>query len=922
MELYLIDGHALAYRAYFAFIRNPLVSSIGEETSAVFGFANTLLSILKRHTPSHIAVVFDSPEKTFRHDLYPEYKANREQMPDSLIHQMERIHSLLEAMSIPVFSISGYEADDILATFAEKLETQIPVRIVSGDKDLFQLVSDRTHIIRPGKGGSIDEEIDLERLLGKMGLPPSAMVDFFALMGDSSDNVPGVAGVGEKTALKLITEFGSLEKIYENVDTIRSESLKKKLLKDKDKAFLSRTLVCLDRSVPIKFSLDEMKRSDFQKPRLFDLLTELELNRLVEAAKKLEASQDIQEIRPEAEEEDRSDPAHAAKQYHLVNDEPSLRYLAAMLETIPQFALDVETSDINPMRAILAGISISTEPGLAWYIPVKSSIDDGSLSLAPQPEAPGLPVETVRAHLNPIFGDSAKKKIGQNIKYDSIVLKQAGFELEGIYFDTMIASYCLHPARRSHSLDSLSKDVFDYEKIPFKSLFETRSKKKDIRLLPLDRVKDYACEDADFTLRLEKEFEPMIRASQVERLFWDVEMPLSIVLTEMEIQGIQLDRAVFLELSDRITQNLSSLERSIYDVAGETFNINSTSHLQVILFEKLGLKPHHKTKTGYSTDVEVLKALSSEHELPKLVLEYRSLDKLKNTYVDAIPKLIHPQTGRVHTSYNQAVTTTGRLSSSDPNLQNIPIRTELGREIRKGFVSSGPGWILLDADYSQVELRILAHLSDDAELCRAFEENTDVHRTTAANILKVSPEEVTDEMRSRAKMVNFGVVYGMGARGLAQGLGIEFNEAKQFIEDYFNNYPGVKRFIDDTIESARVDEAVSTLLGRVRHLPGINSSNGRTRSFAERTAVNTPVQGTAADIIKVAMVELHKKFTELGLQAKMILQVHDELLFDLPKEEVEEVRAIVEDTMENAIKLKVPLKIDMGLGENWLEAHP
>ncbi|MFH1755977.1 MAG: DNA polymerase I, partial [Candidatus Latescibacterota bacterium] len=619
---------------------------------------------------------------------------------------------------------------------------------------------------------------------------------------------------------------------------------------------------------------------------------------------------------------ERGYPFPAAKQYRLVDDEESLGRLAAMLAQIEEFALDVETSDINPMRAVLAGISISTAPGIAWYIPVRSRVDDGTLSLAPAPEAPGLSLDTVRRLLDPVLRDPARKKIGQNIKYDAIVLNQAGFHLEGIYFDTMIASYCLHPARRSHGLDSLSQEIFSYEKIPFRSLFETRAKKKDIRQAPLQKVTEYACEDADFTMRLKREFEPMIQSSQVAGLFWDVEMPLSIVLTEMEIEGIKLDADIFQGLSERITQSMSRLERSIYQAAGDTFNINSTAHLQVILFEKLGLKPLHKTKTGYSTDVEVLKALSAEHDLPKLVLEYRSLDKLKNTYVDAIPKLTNPRTGRVHTSYNQAVTTTGRLSSSDPNLQNIPIRTELGKEIRRGFISSRPGWVLVDADYSQVELRILAHLSDDVELCKAFEEDADVHRRTAAKMLKVSPQDVSDEMRSRAKMVNFGVVYGMGARGLAQGLGIEFNEAKQFIEDYFKGYPGVKRFIDDTIEFARVNGAVTTLLGRVRQLPGINSTNNRTRSFAERTAVNTPVQGTAADIIKVAMVQLHKKFKEQGFKAKMILQVHDELVFDVPEEEVKEVSAVVVDTMENAIKLKVPLKIDMGIGENWLTAHP
>ncbi len=905
MALYLIDGHALAYRAYFAFIRNPLVTTQGEETSAVFGFANTIFSILKKFEPSHIAVVFDSTEKTFRHDRFPEYKANRKEMPDSLIVQLSRIHSLLEALSIPVFSVPGYEADDLLATIASKLEEETPIIIVSGDKDLFQVVSERTHLLRPGKSGVLEEEIDPERLHETLGLKPGQVVDFLALTGDTSDNVPGVTGIGEKTALKLIGEYGTLENIYDNLESIRLESLRKKLIRGRDSAFLSRELVSLVRSVPFEVSVDVMRRGDAQENRLKTILRELELTRLLD----------------EVEAFGRIDPPTTEKDYSLVDSEYGLENLARLLQGVSEFSLDVEASEIDPMRAVLAGISVSTVPGRAWYVPMRSRFEDEAPTLTPAQDAPGLSADVVQKHLGPILSDPGKRKVGQNIKYDAIVLRRAGFALEGIHFDTMLASYCLNPARRSHSLDSLAREFFNYEKISFKSLFDARSRKRDIRRVPVERVKEYACEDADFTLRLKREFDPLIKASQVEGLFRDVEMPLSLVLTEMEVCGVKLDVRVLRKLSERISRDLIDLEREIYEAAGERFNINSTSRLQAILFEKLGMKPLHKTKTGYSTDVEVLKALSLEHELPKLVLEYRSLDKLKSTYVDALPRLVNPKTGRVHTSYNQAVTITGRLSSSNPNLQNIPIRAELGREIRKAFVSSGSGWVLLDADYSQVELRVLAHLSRDPELIRAFEEGADVHRRTAARILKVAPEEVTEDMRAKAKMVNFGVVYGMGSRGLAQALGIDLSEARQFIEDYFENYPGVKRFIDETIEKARREGAVSTLLGRVRQLPMIQSDDGRARAFAERTAVNTPVQGTAADIIKIAMIRLAGELKAKAPGARMILQVHDELLLDVPEDELEAAQAIVKSTMENAIELDVPLKVDVGIGRNWLEAH-
>jgi DNA polymerase-1 len=543
------------------------------------------------------------------------------------------------------------------------------------------------------------------------------------------------------------------------------------------------------------------------------------------------------------------------------------------------------------------------------------------LGLVPAEEAPGLLLEVVRQALGPVFAAEKPSKIGQNIKYDAIVLDRAGLPLKGITFDTMIASYCLDPARRSHGLDSLALEFCGHEMIPFKTLFETRSRDKDIRKVPLERVTEYACEDADYTLRLQHIFKSMLEASQVRSLFHDVEMPLQDVLTRMEMTGVGVDVDFLRTLSQRYTREIGELEEQIYTSVGERFNINSTQQLRQVLFDKLGLKPARKTKTGYSTDVDVLTTLADQHEVPRLLLNYRQLVKLKNTYVDAIPKLVNPDTGRVHTSFNQAVASTGRLSSSDPNLQNIPIRTAEGREIRKAFIASGPDWVLLDADYSQIELRILAHLSGDAELIAAFRDGADVHRRTAAKILGVTQEEVSDDMRSRAKTVNFGIVYGMGARGLAQSLDIELTEARQFIEDYFRSYPGVKRFIDETIDLARRNKAVETMLGRVRQLPDIDSSNGRVRSFSERVAVNTPVQGTAADIIKLAMVKVDQVIRERGLRAKMIIQVHDELLFDLPAEELDGMKEIVRDCMENAMKLDVPLKVDMGVGANWLVAH-
>lgn len=904
MALYLVDGHALAYRSYYAFIRRPLVNSKGEETSAVFGFLKTLVALREKYAPEHLAVVFDSEEKTFRSAWFEGYKADRPPMPDSLASQLRRIFEVLDAMRIPVIAVPGYEADDIIATLAARHEGEMPVRVVSGDKDLLQIVSDRVRVIRPGKGGLLDEEIGPGELRSAFGLTPEQFVDFQALTGDPTDSIPGVPGVGEKTALKLIAEFETLDRIYGNIDSVLPESVRRKLIEGRDKALLSRRLVTLDREVPIQIGTKDMTVRKADGDRLKRLFDDLEFSQLIDLV----------------ETEGPESAAAVERRYHLVDDEEALGRLASALAGVSEFAVDVEASDVSPMRAVLAGISIAWREGEAFYVPVRSVVGEADTMFSAV-ECAGLPLEHVRSVLGPVLGDPSKAKIGQNIKYDAVVLANAGIPLDGIRFDTMLASYCLHPARHSHGLDSLSRELFGHEKITFKSLFDSRSRKKDIRLAPLAAVAEYACEDADYTLRLKNAFEPLLEVSQVKALFEDVEMPLSRILTRMEMDGVALDTTFLRGLSRELADKLAAIERAIYDEAQEKFNINSTARLQEILFKKLGLKPSSKTKSGYSTDVDVLKSLAGAHPLPAMVLEYRTVAKLKGTYVDALADLVHPRTGRVHTSYNQAVTSTGRLSSSDPNLQNIPIRTPIGRRIREAFIAGEPDWVLLDADYSQIELRILAHLSRDAELVRAFEEGDDVHRRTAARILGVTPGEVSDEMRSRAKTVNFGIIYGMGARGLAQALEIGVDEARKFIEDYFNSYPGVRRFIDETIERAREDRAVSTLLGRARQLPDIASSDRRAQAFAERTAVNTPIQGTAADIIKTAMVEIARRLKDAGLRARMIMQVHDELLFETPAGEVDRLQALVREGMEDAIRLKVPLKVDIGIGKNWLEAH-
>ena len=880
-RLFLIDGSALAYRAYFAFINNPLINSKGENTSAVFAFTNSLLKILDEEKPDYMAVIFDTPEPTFRHKAFADYKATRQKMPPDMADQLPRIKEVIQAMNIPILEVPGFEADDVMGTLAKKAEKEgLETYLVTGDKDFLQLASPLTKIYNPKRTGQEVEILDVEGVKQKLGVPPERVADVLGLMGDKSDNVPGVPGIGQKTAARLVNQFGSLEAVVENADKIGQENLRKSLKENAHQALLSKELVIIKTDAPVEIDLHQLKLGQMDRRRLLELFKDLEFNSLLDR------------IAPEEETE---------VEYHTVKTQDQLEGLLLKLRQSGGFVLDIQTSDSSPLRAEILGFSFSCEPKRAYYLPAE---------------------DEVLNRLKPIFEDESIKKYGQNIKHDMLVLSRYGIELKGVDFDTMVAAYLLNPSGREHSLDTLSVEHLSYKKTSLSELIGKGKSQKSLREVPLEQLSRYACEEADLTFRLKEVLEPKLREAELYDLFQRVEMPLVTVLMEMERNGVSLDMELLQRMSRRLEEELNRLMKKIYELAGEEFNINSPQQLGRILFEKLKLPKAKRTKTGYSTDVSVLEELAKVHPLPKELLEYRQLSKLKSTYIDALPKLVNPHTGRVHTSFNQTVTATGRLSSSDPNLQNIPIRTELGREIRRAFVPGDPSTqVILDADYSQIELRIMAHLSGDETLRRSFLNDEDIHRTTASVVFEVPPDQVTSELRRRAKEINFGIMYGMGAYGLAMRLDITPEEAQKFINNYFIKYPKVNDFIIRTITEARRNGYVTTLLNRRRYLPEILSENRRKREFAERTAINTPIQGSAADLIKVAMINISRRLKERGLRTKMILQVHDELVFEVPKDELEDVKSLVKSQMEGAIKLDVPVKVDIGVGPNWLEAH-
>ncbi|TKJ38353.1 DNA polymerase I [candidate division LCP-89 bacterium B3_LCP] len=901
--LYLIDGSALAYRSHYAFSRTPLTSPSGQPTGATFGVALFVNSLTSRPDLTHAVCIFDAKGPTFRHEIYPEYKATRQKMPSELADQLPGMKEMIKAMGIPTLEKRGFEADDLIGTIAIRAAAEgFDVFIVSGDKDFGQLVSSKIHLLIPkGKGEGL-EIFDEAAVEAKWGVPPEKIIDFMGLKGDSSDNVPGVPIVGDKTAAQLINQFGSLDEVLSKAEEVTKPALRRNLIDYAEQARLSRRLVTIDTSVPVSMTSDEFTFRIDDTEKLADIYREYGFHSLL-------AKLDAEQV------EDSSD-----LKYKAVTTEEELDTLIDTMKKVDLLSVDLETTSTDPMQAEIVGFSFSFNNGEGFYIPACLGY------------FPGLEGETGRLgqditaetrwvlnKLRPLYENSTIRKCGQNLKYDALVLHCHGIKLKNIASDSMVASYVLDPTRRQHNIDSLALEHLNFKKIPTSDLIGTGKKQISMADVPLEKITPYACEDADIARRLCILFQKQLHEGELANLYRDLELPLIPVLMEMEYNGVALNVELLESMSVEMGEKLDGLTEEIYRLAGTQFNINSTKQLQHILFDKLQLKPVKKTKTGYSTDVEVLEKLASQDPLPKTLLEYRQLQKLKSTYVDSLPKMINPVTGRVHTSFNQVVAATGRLSSSDPNLQNIPIRTEIGGAIRRAFIPEKQSQVLLSADYSQIELRIVAHISGDEELIAAFHEGRDVHASTAARIMNVPVEMVTPEMRRSAKEINFGVIYGMGDWGLSERLGIPVNVAADFRKQYFETYPGVRAYMDGIIEQARRENLVTTMMGRRRFLPEIDSTNRNIREFAERTAINTPIQGSAADMIKMAMVRIHERIKELP--AKMILQVHDELVFEVEREAIDEVKTAVKEEMENAMKLKVPVVVDLGVGENWLEAH-
>ena len=904
-KIYLIDGHSYAYRAFHAI--RQLTDSSGLALNAVYGFIRMLLKLIKDENPDYIAVAFDTPGKTFRHEMYDQYKANRAEQPEEMRHQIPLIKEVVDAFNISIFELEGFEADDVLATLATRAESEgVEAVIVTSDKDMFQLISDNIKVLNPHKENLL---LDAEGVTTRFGVGPEKMCDLMAMAGDSTDNIPGVPGIGPKTAASLLSEFGTLEAVFEHVDEIKSEKRRESLNQNKELAFLSRDLFTVRRDVPIEVDIERCRSKDYDRTRLMELLKKFEFRSLVNEL---------------IEVEERADA-----EYTILNGKLELDELLLRLRERGGFAIDFETTSKDPMRAELVGISISESPDAACYIPVghvKEALQagdegDNNGDLFTDTSIKQLSAQLVLESLKPLLEDESIKKTGQNIKYEMVILARNGIDLKGADFDTMVASYLLNPSKLRHNLDQLALEFLNYRKIPIEKLIGKGAKQITMDKVNVREVADYACEDADISLRLREAMEPMLKEKQLHELFERVEMPLVKILAKMELKGVRVDTGIFSELSVRLKKQLDELREEVHRLAGQEFNINSTQQLGKILFEEMKLPAAKKTKTGYSTGVAVLEKLAAEHELPGKVLEYRTLSKLKSTYVDALPSLINPSTGRIHTSFNQAVTATGRLSSSDPNLQNIPIRSDLGREIRRAFIPSDERKILMSADYSQIELRILAHLSGDEELCGAFKEGVDIHDRTSSKIFGVPIDEVTPEMRRKAKVANYGILYGISASKLAADIGIKQDDAKEFIESYFKVVPRVKAYIESIVEEARRTGYVTTILNRRRYIPDINSANFGVRGFAERTAVNTPIQGSAADLIKMAMIQIDERIGSLGLDSFMILQVHDELVFEVPLEEVEQMRSMVKEIMETAYPLNVPVVADVRIGRNWLEAH-
>ena len=918
-KLFLLDAYALIYRSYYAFLRTPRINSKGLNTSAIMGFCNTLNEVLTKEHPTHIGVAFDHG-KTFRHEVFPAYKAQREETPEDIRQSVPIIKQILEAMRIPILQVDGFEADDVIGTVATRFGTDgIDTFMLTPDKDYGQLIGPRVFMFRPRHGGGY-ETLGEKEVESKYGIPtPAQVIDLLALMGDSADNFPGCPGVGEKTAAKLINQFGSIDNLLRHTDEIKGK-LRDKIENAVEDIKMSKLLATIRTDVPLQLSLDELKVEQPDEVKLRRIFEELEfktlanklLNKSELKPKNVETQLDLFSVNtPNGQEEPEKTNYETHKtvphEYKLIDNEEEMDRLCDFFMTKEFVSIDTETTSTDAIRAELVGLSFSVEENKAFYVPLPANREEA--------------LKYVRI-FKPLYENDNILKIGQNIKYDYEVLNNYGVTLQGKMFDTMIAHYLIQPELH-HNMDYMAETLLGYRTIHIEELIGPKGKKqKNMRDLSPTDICEYAAEDADITLRLKHVLEPRLKELGLEELFWNIEMPLVRVLADMELNGVCLDTEALQETSRIFTDRMKQYEQEIYKEAGETFNIGSPKQVGDILFGKLQImdKPK-KTKTGqYVTSEEVLQSLEAKHPVVRNILNYRGMKKLLSTYIDALPKLINPRTGHIHTSFNQAQTATGRLSSSDPNLQNIPVRTDDGKEIRKCFIPED-GCLFFSADYSQIELRIMAHLSGDENMMEAFREGHDIHRATAAKIWHEDIDKVTDTQRKKAKQANFGIIYGITTYGLAQRMGIPNGEARELIQDYFHTFPKVKAYMEQAKETARAKGYAETLFHRRRYLPDINSRNATVRGFAERNAINAPIQGTEADIIKVAMVRIWKRFKEEGIRSKMILQVHDELNFSVYPEEREQVERIVIEEMQNACQLNVPLTADAGWGSNWLEAH-
>jgi len=926
-KLFLLDAMALIYRSYFALSRNPRMTSYGLNTSAIVGFANTLYDVLKNENPSHIAVAFDTQAPTFRHVEYVDYKANREEMPEDIALALPFIKKLIGAFNIPILAIDGYEADDIIGALAKKAEENgFFTYMMTPDKDFGQLVSENILIYKPARMGNKPEILGVKEVCTKFGISkPEQVIDILGLQGDASDNIPGVPGIGEKRAKELIGEFGSVENLLQNTDKLKGK-LKENVENNVEKAITSKRLATINLDTPVEFDEKILEIKEPDKNALKAVLEELEFRTFARRVFTDLARQEVKSKKKDdgiqstlfgpgaevtglsSDTQEKANIYTTNHVYHLVNTPEQRRDLIELLKKQVSFCFDTETTGLDPNNSELVGMSFSFKPFEAYYIPIPDNYNDAL---------------QVMREFKPILEHPGIEKIGQNIKFDISVIKWYDIDVKGKGFDTMLAHYLLQPDMR-HNMDILAETYLNYKPVSIESLIGKKGKNQlSIRTVELETLKDYAAEDADITLQLKHVFEPKLEQTGTRKLFDNIEMPLVPVLAGMEAEGVNIDKKVLHDYSFQLEKEIIELEKDIFEQAGMTFNISSPKQLGAVLFERLKITEKPKlTKTKqYSTGEDILIKLINKHPIVQNILDFRSLTKLKSTYVDVLPTLVNPRTGRIHTTYNQAVAATGRLSSNNPNLQNIPIRTDRGREIRKAFVPRNDHYILLAADYSQIELRIIAEMSGDKGMLEAFQNGLDIHTSTAAKVYNVDMEDVSKEMRRNAKTVNFGIIYGISAFGLSERLNIARKEAKEIIDQYFIKYPGIKEYMEKTIAYARENGFVETIMKRRRYLRDINSANAVVRGFAERNAINAPIQGSAADLIKIAMIDIYRDFLTEKLQSKMILQVHDELVFDVFKEELEIVIPIIEKRMKYAIKMNVPIEIDMNTGKNWLDAH-